>query len=161
MAQVKPLSERTHFLASSTPCSTEGSREPFRLELFREQSATRAAFAAPPQPTAQQVEGKDSRQQHLGHRLLLRALPEAQLETVFTQPSATYFHTPVTGIKLVALAQAHACQGTEQLTASCLAGEQGGSRQHHPSPPAPHCGANAPTLSFAFLPQPQVDVCLH
>lgn len=58
----------------------------------------------------------------------------------------------------MALAQAHACQGTEQLTASCLAGDEGDGRLYHPSPPAPLCGANAPTLSFTFLPQPQVDV---
>lgn len=59
----------------------------------------------------------------------------------------------------MALAQAHACQGTEQLAASCLAGERGGSRLY--PPPAPRCGANAPTLSLTSVPQPQVHVCLH
>lgn len=37
----------------------------------------------------------------------------------------------------MALARAHACQGTEQLNASRLAAKRGGSRLHHPSPPAP------------------------
>lgn len=62
----------------------------------------------------------------------------------------------------MALARAHACQGTEQLNASRLAAERGGSRLHHrphqPSHPAlfpwllmhPRCALLSLSLSLSL-----------
>lgn len=110
------------------------------LDLLREQSASRAAPAAPPlrsevpRATRPPVSGQPwARRRLLGHRPLLEASPEAGLEAV---PQA-HVPTPGTGIELVAVARAHACQGTEQLNASRLAGngEAAGCTTGPPGPP--------------------------
>lgn len=74
-------------------------REPpgIYLDLFRAQSASRAAPAAAPQQVGRTARRcRASGQQHLGHGPLLEVLPEAWLEAVSrsTQHPATCSHTP-------------------------------------------------------------------
>lgn len=123
---------------SSTAQSTGGSAEALGL-VERTKYIKSCANAPPlrsevPRATRPPVGGQPcARRRLLGHRPLLEASPEAGLEAV---PQA-HVPTPGTGIELVAVARAHACQGTEQLNASRLAGngEAAGCTTGPPGPP--------------------------
>lgn len=108
-------------------CSTEGSRESFRLELFREQSAARAALTTSPWPTAQHW--KASRQQHLGHGPLLEAFTKhTALSDIFPHPcNRNRTGGSSTGPRV----------SVNRTTYRLLPGRGTGRQQYHSSPPHP------------------------